>query len=162
MKIKNLMWLLCLVISKLSLADCFDKAGSYYQIDPDYLRAIAWQESNFNPNAKNKNKDGSFDLGVMQINSKTFNAIKNEYPTLSESDLINHPCLNIHIGAMILSRNFALYGKNWLAVGMYNAGMKNTNTSIKNRFHYANKIYQHYQKIKAGKINENKIYGSLE
>ncbi|WP_334473083.1 lytic transglycosylase domain-containing protein [Arsenophonus sp. PmNCSU2021_1] len=160
MKTKNLMWLFCLVISKLSLADCFDKAGSYYQIDPDYLRAIARQESNFNPHAKNK--DGSLDLGVMQINSKTFNAIKNEYPTLSENDLINHPCLNIHIGAMVLTRNFATYGKNWLAVGMYNAGMKNTNTSIKNRYHYANKIYRHYQKIKTEKINENKIYGSLE
>ncbi|HGJ5884316.1 lytic transglycosylase domain-containing protein [Arsenophonus sp.] len=162
MKIKNLMWLFFLVISKLSLADCFDKAGSYYQIDPDYLRAIARQESNFNPHAKNKNKDGSFDLGVMQINSKTFNAIKKEYPILSVNDLINYPCLNIHIGAMILSRNFALYGKNWLAVGMYNAGMRNTNTSIKNRYHYARKIYQHYQKIKAEKMNENKIYGSLE
>ncbi len=152
------MWLFCLVISKLSLADCFDKAGSYYQIDPDYLRAIARQESNFNHHAKNKNKDGSFDLGVMQINSKTFNAIKKEYPTLTESDLINYPCLNIHIGAMILTRNFVLYGKNWLAVGMYNAGIKNTNTAIKNRFHYAKKIYQHYLKIKAEKINENKIY----
>ncbi|PAV02437.1 hypothetical protein CBG25_10840 [Arsenophonus sp. ENCA] len=152
MKIKNLMWLFCLVISKLSLADCFDKAGSYYHIDPDYLRAIAWQESNFNPKAKNKNKDGSFDLGVMQINSKTFNAIKNEYPMLIENDLINHPCLNIHLGAMILTRNFASYGKNWLAVGMYNAGMKNTNTSIKNRYHYANKIYQYYNQIKDGEM----------
>ncbi|HGJ5879074.1 MAG TPA: lytic transglycosylase domain-containing protein [Arsenophonus nasoniae] len=151
MKIKNLMWLFCFVISKLTFADCFDKACSYYQIDPDYLRAIARQESNFNPKAKNKNKDGSFDLGIMQINSKTFNAIKKEYPILSVNDLINHPCLNIHIGAMILSRNFATYGKNWLAVGMYNAGMKNTNTSIKNRFHYARKIYQHYQKIKTEK-----------
>ncbi|WP_395971473.1 lytic transglycosylase domain-containing protein (plasmid) [Candidatus Arsenophonus nilaparvatae] len=158
MKIKNLIWLFCLVISKISLADCFDKAGIYYQIDPDYLRAIARQESNFNAKAKNKNKDGSLDLGIMQINSKTFNAIKNEYPTLTESDLINYPCLNIHIGAMILSRNFALYGKNWLAVGMYNAGIKNTNTSIKNRYHYARKIHQHYQKIKSGKMNENTIY----
>ncbi len=129
MKIKNLMLLFCLAISKFSVADCFDRAGIYYQIDPDYLRAIAWQESNFNPHAKNKNKDGSFDLGVMQINRKTFSTIKNEYPTLTESDLINHPCLNIHLGAMILSRNFASYGKNWLAVGMYNAGMRNTNTS---------------------------------
>lgn len=152
MKIKNLMGLFFLVISKLSLADCFDRAGSYYQIDPDYLRAIARQESNFNPHAKNKNKDGSLDLGIMQINSKTFNAIKNEYPTLTESDLINHPCLNIHIGAMILSRNFALYGKNWLAVGMYNAGMRNTNTSIKNRFQYARKIYQYYNQIKDGEM----------
>ncbi|PAV01953.1 hypothetical protein CBG25_09890 [Arsenophonus sp. ENCA] len=39
------------------------------------------------PHAKNKNKDGSLDLGIMQINSKTFNAIKKEYPTLSENDL---------------------------------------------------------------------------
>ncbi|WP_181994971.1 transglycosylase SLT domain-containing protein [Arsenophonus endosymbiont of Bemisia tabaci] len=59
-----------------------------------------------------KNKDGSFDLGVMEINRKTFNAIKKEYSKLSVNDLINHPCLNIHIGSMILSRNFALYGKN--------------------------------------------------
>lgn len=108
------------------------------------------------------NKDGSFDLGVMQINTKTFNAIKNEYPALSETDLINHPCLNIHIGAIILSHNCAIYGKHWLAVGLYNAGMKNTNTSIKNRYRYANKIYQHYQTIKAGKMNENKIYRALE
>ncbi|WP_063657518.1 lytic transglycosylase domain-containing protein [Candidatus Arsenophonus triatominarum] len=87
MKKKILMLLFCLVISKFSLADCFDKAGSYYQIAPDYLRAIAWQESNFNPHAKNKNKDGSLDLGVMQINTKTFNAIKHEYPSLTESNL---------------------------------------------------------------------------
>ncbi|PAV01871.1 hypothetical protein CBG25_14205 [Arsenophonus sp. ENCA] len=52
MKIKNLMWLFFLVISKISLADFFDRAGSYYQIDPDYLRVIARQESNFNPHAK--------------------------------------------------------------------------------------------------------------
>ncbi|CAA2929090.1 transglycosylase SLT domain-containing protein [Arsenophonus endosymbiont of Bemisia tabaci] len=77
MKIKNLMWLFYLVISKLSLSDCFDKARSYYQTNPDYLIAIARQKSKFNPDAKNKNKDGSFDLGVMQINRKTFNAIKN-------------------------------------------------------------------------------------
>ncbi|SPP32657.1 hypothetical protein ARAF_3024 [Arsenophonus endosymbiont of Aleurodicus floccissimus] len=161
MKIKNLMCLFFLIISKISLTDCFYRAGSYYKINPDYLREIAWQESNFDP-AKNKNKDGLFDLGVIQINSQTFNVIKNEYPTLTETDLINHPCLNIHISAMILSRNFVSYGKNWLAVGMYNAGMKNTNTLIKNRYHYARKIYQNYQKIKSGKMNENKIYGSLE
>lgn len=76
MKIKNLILLFFLVISKLAFADCFDKAGSYYHLDPDYLRAIAWQESNFNPNAKNKNKDCSLDLGIMQINTKTFKSIK--------------------------------------------------------------------------------------
>ncbi|WP_063653703.1 hypothetical protein [Candidatus Arsenophonus triatominarum] len=58
---------------------------------------------------------------------------------------------------MILSRNFAIYGKHWLAVGMYNAGMKNTNTSIKNCYHYARKIYQYYNQIKDRKINSKQI-----
>ncbi|HGJ5876609.1 MAG TPA: transglycosylase SLT domain-containing protein [Arsenophonus sp.] len=53
------------------------KQGLYYQIDLDYLRAIAWQESNLNLKAKNKNKDCSLDLGIMQINIKTFKSIKN-------------------------------------------------------------------------------------
>ncbi|WP_245677448.1 transglycosylase SLT domain-containing protein [Candidatus Arsenophonus triatominarum] len=80
MKIKNLMLLFFLFISKLAIADCFDKARIYYQIAPDYLRAIAWQVSNFNPKAENKNKDGSFDLGIIQINTKTFNVIKMNIP----------------------------------------------------------------------------------
>ncbi|HGJ5876624.1 MAG TPA: hypothetical protein ACHBX0_09865 [Arsenophonus sp.] len=45
---------------------------------------------------------------------------------------------------------------------MYNAGMSNINSTIKNRYLYAKKIYQHYHKIKAGRMNENKIYGALE
>lgn len=49
---------------------------------------------------------------------------------------------------MILNRNFATYGKHWLAVGMYNAGMHNTKIAIKNRYLYAQKIYRHYNKIK--------------
>ncbi|HGJ5885073.1 lytic transglycosylase domain-containing protein [Arsenophonus nasoniae] len=157
MKIKKLMLLFFLVISKLAFADCFDKAGSYYHLDPDYLRAIAWQESNFNPKAKNKNKDGSLDLGIMQINTKTFKSIKKEYPALTENKLVNNPCLNIHIGAMILNRNFVRFGKNWQSVGMYNAGMQNNKTSIKNRYRYANLIYQKYKKLKSEKITEIKI-----
>ena len=40
--------LLLAIMSNYALADCFDRAGSYYSIDPDYLRAISWQESRFN------------------------------------------------------------------------------------------------------------------
>ncbi|PRD13667.1 hypothetical protein CQW29_20725 [Pantoea coffeiphila] len=56
-------------ISK-SLADCFNQAGQWYSIDPDYLRAIAWQESRYNPKAINYNRDAkgkitSADYGIM-------------------------------------------------------------------------------------------------
>lgn len=58
---------------------------------------------------------------------------------------------------MILNRNFVRFGKNWQSVGMYNAGMRNNNTSIKNRYRYANLIYEKYQKLKSEKISEIKI-----
>ena len=38
-------------------ADCFNRAGDYYRIDPDYLRAIAFRESGFNNSAVNHNRD---------------------------------------------------------------------------------------------------------
>ncbi|WP_215844999.1 lytic transglycosylase domain-containing protein [Candidatus Pantoea bituminis] len=138
-------------------ADCFIKAGEWYSIDPDYLRAIAWQESRYNPAAVNTNrsksgKPGSSDYGIMQINSVTMRGLQKEYPGLSKEKLLSDPCLNIYIGAMLLRRNFNQYGTTWLAVGMYNAGMKNIPVTIKTRYNYAMLIDGHYKAIKSGKI----------
>ena len=145
-------------------ADCFIKAGEWYSIDADYLRAIAWQESRYNPAAihTNKTKDGkpgSSDYGIMQINSVTMRGLQKEYPGLSKEKLLSDPCLNIFIGAMLLRRNFNQYGTTWLAVGMYNAGMKNIPVTIKNRYNYAMIIDAHYKAIKADKIPRTAING---
>ncbi|MBD9646374.1 lytic transglycosylase domain-containing protein [Pantoea sp. PNT02] len=145
------------IISTSVKADCFIKAGEWYSIDPDYLRAIAWQESRYNPAAINTNiskdgKPGSSDYGIMQINTVTMRSLQKEYPGLSKEKLLSDPCLNIYIGAMLLRRNFNQYGTTWLAVGMYNAGMKNIPVTIKNRYNYAMIIDGHYKGIKAGKI----------
>ena len=70
-------------------AFCFEKAGSKYQINPDLLRAIAIVESNLNPEAINYNKNGSYDYGLMQINSTTWQK------TLDYRwDYISDPCYN--------------------------------------------------------------------
>ncbi|WON75514.1 lytic transglycosylase domain-containing protein [Serratia sp. UGAL515B_01] len=153
---------LLLLISNFVYADCFDRAGLYYNIDPDYLRSIAYRESSFNPLAtnKNKNKNGdvlSIDYGIMQINSKTLNSFRIEYPQLTVERLISEPCLNIHVGAMVLRRNFNAYGTNWLAVGMYNAGVKNRDETISARHNYAKSIYFIYKKIKSGNIKPKVI-----
>ncbi|WP_119711959.1 transglycosylase SLT domain-containing protein [Arsenophonus endosymbiont of Aleurodicus floccissimus] len=50
--------------------------------------------------------DSPFDLGISQINTNPLKAIQKEYPALTENNLLNNPCLNIHLGAMILKRNF--------------------------------------------------------
>lgn len=71
--------------------------------------------------------------------------------------LLNEPCLNIHVGAMVLRRNFNAYGTTWLAVGMYNAGVKNKDDTIAARHRYAMKIDSIYKRIKAGNIKPKVI-----
>lgn len=143
-------------------ADCFDRAGQYYSIDPDYIRSIAYRESSFNPRAinNNKNKQGkivSTDYGIMQINSKTLQRFRKDYPQLTVDRLLNEPCLNIHVSTMVLRRNFNAYGTTWLAVGMYNAGVKNKDDTIAARHRYAMKIDSIYKRIKAGNIKSKVI-----
>ena len=111
-------------------AFCFEEAGMMYNISPSLLWAIGKGESNFNPNAINWNRNGSFDFGVMQINSSWRKVIGQE-AWLSLRD----PCYNVKIGAWILSHCIKTYGYTWEAVGCYNAKSK-TKRSM-----YSRKIY---------------------
>jgi len=97
---------------------CWDEAAARYQVHSALLYAIAQTESGLDPLAIGRNRDGSRDIGLMQINSAWL-------PTLakygiSERDLF-HPCISIHVGAWVLARNFHRLGYTWDAVGAYNA-----------------------------------------
>ena len=101
------------------LESCFLNAGIRYRIDPLVLAAIAKKESNFNSNAINYNKNGSRDIGMMQINSMWLEKLNGV--GVSESDLYD-PCINVFVGGWILNGLIKVYGNNWKAVGAYNAG----------------------------------------
>ena len=95
---------------------CFDEAGVKYGINPIILRAIAKVESNFNPRAINRNRNGTYDFGVMQINSSWANNLGMEqWMTLGD------PCSNIKTGAKILGACMKKYGYSWEAIGCYNS-----------------------------------------
>jgi Transglycosylase SLT domain len=98
---------------------CFERAAQRHGIAPEVLRAIAQQESAMNPMAVNRNRDGSMDIGLMQINSLWL-------PTLArygiERAMLWEPCTNVDVGAWILAANFRRYGVNWNGLGAYNAG----------------------------------------
>ncbi len=142
MSIKSLLSALIAVASVLLTtpavsAFCFEEAGAMYGISPDLLRAIAAVESDMNATAINRNANGTYDYGVMQINSSWASKLGAErWANLADA------CYNVKVGAWILSNCISRYGYTWKAVGCYNA------TQDKKRKKYAAKIWRQLQKFK--------------
>ncbi len=99
-------------------ATCFDIAGERHGVAPKLLYVIAQHESAMNPRAINRNKDGSIDIGLMQINSRWLPSLA-RYGISSEA--LFDPCTSADVGAWILAANFRRYGVNWMGLGAYNA-----------------------------------------
>ncbi len=99
-------------------AFCYEEAGAMYGIAPRLLWTISKGESNFNPAAINYNTNGSYDFGLMQINSSWA-------PTLRKMGIpweaLADPCTNVKVGAWVLAQCVQDYGYTWAAVGCYNS-----------------------------------------
>lgn len=103
-----------------SAINCWAAAGVRYDLPVDLLFAIGQVESGHRVDARGNNKDGSRDLGVMQINSRWLPLLA-EY-RISEQDLLTNPCTNIQVGAWILAQEVQRTGYSWESIGAYNAG----------------------------------------
>jgi soluble lytic murein transglycosylase-like protein len=123
-------------------AFCFSEAAQRYGVDERLLMAIAKQESDFQPHVKHTNTNGSVDVGLMQINSQHFKTL-NRF-NISEQSLLD-PCVNVHVGAWILSRAIKEHGPTWRAVGAYNAGSKPEREA--DRVNYATKVLKHLERF---------------
>lgn len=125
-----------------SQADCFERAGRDYHIDPDLLRAIAWVESKGNINALGKKPTQGIGLGYMQIDSHNFDHLAQF--SITPELLMHDGCMNIYTGAYYLATAFKRWGANWDAVGAYNAGFKKTDEQARRRQIYVRKVYPVY------------------
>ncbi len=108
--------LLTLVIGPRASAFCFSRAGLVYNISPQLLEAIARVESDLDPSAFNRNRDGSCDYGLMQINSRWQEGLSGNWRYLSD------PCYNLMVGTWILRQCMDRYGYTWDAVACYHSG----------------------------------------
>ncbi|HBM3184791.1 TPA: lytic transglycosylase domain-containing protein [Klebsiella oxytoca] len=125
---------------------CFAYAGTRYHIDPLLLEAIGIQESGLNPLAINRrNRDGSADYGLMQINSRHLPGLTKEGLIRRERDLLEKPCLSIQIAARLLARHFQTCGVNWNCLGSYNAGFAKRNHRVREK--YADLIWSRYRRL---------------
>jgi len=91
-----------------SVAQCLNDASSSFALTPELLWAIKRVETGAAMGAVvARNTNGTTDVGWMQINSVW-------YPQLRsmgiDPDLLDDPCLNMHVGAWILSAQIQRYG----------------------------------------------------
>ena len=142
-------WLLvALMTSNQALAYCWEEAASQYSIEPELLQAIAVVESGNRAQAMNHaNRNGTRDIGLMQINSIHLPRLLKQ--GITEDRLINEPCLSIEVGASILAEFIQRFGYNWTAVGSYNVGTGSGPEREALRLQYAQKIWAYYEQLVA-------------
>ena len=113
------------------LLSCWKEAEYKFGVPTKLLHSVAKVETGFNVKSVGRNKNGSYDIGLMQINSSWLPKLA-KY-NITEQSLYD-PCTNIMVGAWIMSDNIKRLGYNWNAVGAYNAN------SLDKRGVYAKKV----------------------
>lgn len=141
---KALLALPLYAVSLFAQATCWDEAARYFNLDPHLLTAIAQVESGMNPEAINVNTNGSYDVGLMQINSIHLARLRKL--GVDEVVLMRDPCVSVLVGASILAEMVSTYGYTWEAIGAYNAGTSERRHNL--RMRYAWKVWQRYQRLK--------------
>jgi soluble lytic murein transglycosylase-like protein len=88
-----------LLFSYSDFDEYFKELGEHYGISPLLLKNIAKVESDLNPNCVNRNKNGTTDYGIMQINSVHFSQLA-AYG-INQNNIMN-PKINILAGAILV------------------------------------------------------------
>lgn len=137
-----------MMVSQQALAYCWKEAATQYNIEPELLQAIAVVESGNRAQVMNHaNRNGTRDIGLMQINSIHLPRLLKQ--GITEDRLINEPCLSVEVGASILAEFIQRFGYNWTAVGSYNVGTGTGPEREALRMQYAQKIWTYYEQLVA-------------
>ena len=115
-------------------------AASLYGVDPNLLRAIAWQESRGHSRAVGVLlPDGNRALGLMQINTVHLPRLRRA--GISVQHLFD-PCVSLKVGAWVLADCMTRKGASWAAVGCYFAGPASKATQA--QASYVASVQRHY------------------
>lgn len=131
--------------------NCWGLAAQRYDLNPYLLYSIALVESGMQAGVTSRpNRDGTHDIGLMQINSNWLRTPRFREAGITKQDLMDS-CTNIHVGAWVLKGNINAKGYTWEAIGSYNAW-----SNKKAQYRYATKVYTMY-----GLVMESRKSGEL-
>jgi soluble lytic murein transglycosylase-like protein len=95
---------------------CFNRASQRYGLPVSLIKAVAYTESSFNPQAIDYDSNGTYDYGVMQINTIWYKQLKPYWNNLAD------PCYNVMVGSWILYRCVKRFGSIKQGLACYNSG----------------------------------------
>lgn len=125
-----------------TLWSTFMNAAHKHNVDPFMLIAIAEVESDFDDAAICHNRNGSVDVGIMQINEYWFPQLK-KHTKNPRKALLSYK-YNIDIGAWVFKQCVTRFGDSWKAIDCYNKGASNP----KDNSYYNHKVWKKYQQYK--------------
>ena len=104
--------------SILANAFCFEEAAARHGVNAFMLGVIASHESRLKETTVVANSDGSVDMGLMGINSVHLNDLRAF--GIGREQLLTG-CVNVNVGAWLLSKKIKKYGNTWRAYGAYHS-----------------------------------------
>lgn len=97
--------------------ECINQAAVTYHVPATMIVSVMKIENGRNGMAV-KNKNGTYDLGVMQINSSWLPSLK-KYG-IDKETLQQDGCMNVMVGSWILARGIAK-SEGWVGLGNYHS-----------------------------------------
>lgn len=120
---------------------CVVDASRYLHLDPFIVMAIIKVEGG-KVGTLSKNSNGSYDMGVMQINTIHLGDIEQKHPGITWRDATYRPCINIALGTSLLKQRIdEVKGDVWRGVGNYHS------KTPKYHNRYKEKVKKEYAKL---------------
>jgi soluble lytic murein transglycosylase-like protein len=107
---------------KIIIEEAIAEYGAKYEVDTDLIKAIISCESEGKVKAKNHNRDGTTDHGLMQINSCNHEWLKKELGITDFYDIRQ----NIHCGVFMLADLMSRHDNLHTVLMAYNMGERRT------------------------------------
>lgn len=121
--------------------ECINQAAVIYHVPASLILSILSVEGG-DVGTASPNKNGTYDYGPMQINSIWLNRIKPYGYTKQQVQY--DPCINVMVGAWILSKNIADSPDLWRGIGGYHSYTPLLNERYQNKVWHVYALLSHY------------------